>query len=269
MTGPVNDMRALVDLWWHAVADFTAYVREMDPSEWHEPTDLAGWDVAAVVAHVAHLEAVLAGTPHVPVEIGEPDHVNNLMGTYTEQGVVARRDRTREEILDEIEAVTSKRHGELIDALPDADAPAPDVFGMLGWSNETLLSNRPLDVWMHEQDLRRATGRPGGMAGPTAEHVIGFLKRSLGYVVGKRTDAAPGDSVRLQIEGCAPVTVLVGDDGRAAVAEVDTPTTTIALDREGFIVLAGGRRAPERVAVVIDGNEELGRQVTANLAVTP
>ncbi len=259
----------MVDLWWNAVADFSAYVREIEPSEWHEPTDLAGWDVAAIVAHVAHLEAVLAGTPHEPVDVGEPAHVTNLMGTYTEQGVVSRRDRTCEELLAEIEAVTTKRHDELAAALPEATAPAPDVFGLLGWDNRTLLSNRPFDIWMHEQDLRRATGRPGGLAGPTAEHVIQVLQRSLGYVVGKRTDAAPGDSVRLVVEGCAPVTVLVGEDGRAAPAEVDAPTVSIALDREAFIVLAGGRRTPDRVPHEIEGNEKLGGQVVAGLAVTP
>jgi uncharacterized protein (TIGR03083 family) len=265
----MTDLRPLVDLWWNAVADFTAYVREIEPSEWREPTDLAGWDVAAIVAHVAHLEAVLAGTPHEPVDIGEPAHVVNPMGTYTEQGVVARRERSREELLSEIEAATTKRHDELAAALPDATAPAPDVFGLLGWDNRALLSNRPFDIWMHEQDLRRATGRPGGLAGPTAEHVIRVFQRSLGYVVGKRTDAAPGDSVRLVVEGCAPATVLVGEDGRAAPAEVDEPTTTITLDREAFIVLAGGRRSPDAVAVTIGGNEKLGGQVVAGLAVTP
>jgi len=265
----MTEMRTLVDLWWNAVADFTAYVREIDPSEWHEPTDLAGWDVAAIVSHVAHLEAVLAGTPHEPVDVGEPAHVTNLMGTYTEQGVVSRRERTREELLSEIEAVTTKRHDELVADLPDATGPAPGVFGMLGWDNRTLLGNRPVDIWMHEQDLRRATGRPGGLAGTMAEHVIGVLQRSLGYVVGKRTDAVPGDSVRLLVEGCAPVTVLVGEDGRAAPAEVDEPTTTITLDREAFIVRAGGRRSPDAVAVAIEGDEKLGGQVVAGLAVTP
>jgi uncharacterized protein (TIGR03083 family) len=269
MTDPMTDLRPLVDLWWSAVADFTAYVREIEPSEWHTPTDLAGWDVAAIVAHVAHLEAVLAGTPHEPVDIGEPAHVANPMGTYTEQGVVARRERTRGELVEEIDAATTKRHDELLAALPAPGAPAPDVFGLIGWDNRGLLSNRPLDVWMHEQDLRRATGRPGGLAGPVPEHVIGVFQRSLGYVVGKRTDASPGDSVRLLVEGCAPVTVLVADDGRAAAAEVDGPTTTITLDREAFIVLAGGRRSPDAVSVAIAGDTALGRQVVAGLAVTP
>lgn len=263
------DLRDLVDLWWAAVGDFTAYVRGIGEAEWHQPTDLAGWDVAAVVAHVAHLESVVAGDPHEQVDIGEPAHVKSPMGSFTEQGVVARRGRTREELLAEISVVTARRREELLAALPDPAVPAPGVFGMLGWDNRTLLSNRPFDIWMHEQDLRRATGGQGRLDGPVADHVIGVLQRSLPYVVGKRTDAAPGDSVRVVVEGCPSVSVLVGDDGRAARAEVDDPTTTITLDREAFVVLAGGRRTPEQVAAAIEGEEALGRQVLANLAVTP
>lgn len=268
----MSDVRDLVDLWWSAVGDFTAYVRGIDAAQWHTPTDLAGWDVSAVVAHVAHLESVVAGGPHEPVDIGDPAHVKGLMGTFTEQGVVARRGRTREELLDEIDVATARRRDELLAALPDPAVPAPSVFGMIGWDNRTLLSNRPFDIWMHEQDLRRATGGhggSGGLDGPVADHVIDVLQRSLAYVVGKRTDAARGSSVRLVVEGCSPVTVLVGDDGRAARAEVAEPTTTITLDREAFVVLGGGRRTPEQVAASIEGDEALGRQVLAHLAVTP
>lgn len=265
----MSDLRDLVDLWWTAVGDFTAYVRGIEESHWHAPTDLAGWDVAAVVAHIAHLEAVVAGRQHEQVDIGEPAHVKSLMGTFTEEGVIARRDRSREELLEEIAAVTAERRDELLADLPDPAVPAPGVFGLLGWDNRTLLSNRPFDIWMHEQDIRRATGGDARLDGPVADHVIGVLQRSLGYVVGKRTDAAPGDSVQLLVEGCSPATVLVGDDGRAARADVADPTSTISLDREAFVVLAGGRRTPEQVAATVEGDEALARQVLANLAVTP
>jgi uncharacterized protein (TIGR03083 family) len=265
----MSDLRDLVDLWWTAVGDFTTYVRGLGEAHWREPTDLDGWDVAAVVAHVAHLESVVAGHPHEQVDIGTPAHVKSLMGSFTEEGVVARRGRTRDELLSEIAVTTTERRDELLADLPDPEVPAPGVFGMLGWDNRTLLSNRPFDIWMHEQDLRRATGGSARLDGPVAEHVIAVLQRSLGYVVGKRTDAAPGDSVRLVVDGCAPVTVLVGDDGRAARAEVADPTATITLDREAFIVLAGGRRTPEQVAASVAGDEALARQVLAQLAVTP
>ena len=45
------------------------------------------------MAHTAHLEAVLAGAPEETVEVPDGAHVKGLTGHYTEQGVLARRDR--------------------------------------------------------------------------------------------------------------------------------------------------------------------------------
>ena len=55
------------------------------------PTDLPGWDVRAVAAHTAHLESLLAGRRHDAVDIGHAPHARGTMGTFTEEGVVARR----------------------------------------------------------------------------------------------------------------------------------------------------------------------------------
>jgi hypothetical protein len=44
-----------VDVWWQAVDDFTGLLEQLPAEEWSTPTDLAGWDVRAVAAHIAHL----------------------------------------------------------------------------------------------------------------------------------------------------------------------------------------------------------------------
>ena len=49
-----------VDAWWASVQDFLALLDELGPDDWSRPTDLAGWDVKAVVSHTAHLESLLA-----------------------------------------------------------------------------------------------------------------------------------------------------------------------------------------------------------------
>jgi hypothetical protein len=116
---------------------------------------------------------VLAGTPEetlvVPQEL---PHVTSLMGFYTEQGVIARKERTREELLAEIAAAAGQRLRR--DPGPPRPRTGPGVprrrLGDIGWSWHTLLSNRPLDVWMHEQDIRRATDRPGHLDTVAARH---------------------------------------------------------------------------------------------------
>lgn len=264
------DLEHLVDLWWQATQDFTALAAELPDDAWNTPTDLDGWDVHAQVAHVAHLEAILAGAPDETVDVGQPDHVKSLMGTYTEQGVVARRDRTPAELIGEITETTDRRKAEIDATRPAAEAPAPGVFGLLGWTNERLYKNRPLDIWMHSQDIRRAVGRPGGLDGPVAKHAADYFLESVGFVVGKKVGAPVGTTVRVVVGGSEPVTVVVGDDGRArATADLADPTVTLSMDREAWVVLAGGRRGPEAVDVKVEGDADLAAAILANLAVTP
>ncbi len=134
-----------------------------------------------------------------------------------------------------------------------------------------LLRNRPLDVWMHEQDVRRATGRPGGLDTVQAQHTIDYLAESMGYVLAKKAGAPVGTSLSVHVEGCAPVGVEIGDDGRGralSTAPVD-PTVALHLDRDSFVRLAGGRCAAEPGAVRVEGDQELGQRVLAAMATTP
>ena len=259
-----------VDIWWQAVEAFTTVLEQVPADAWDRPTDLPGWSVRAVAAHTAHLEAGLAGAPHDQVDIGEPPHVHGMMGVYTEQGVVARAERTPDELITEIRESTTKRHTQLLSEPPtDAGATADGFAGLLGWSWERLLRNRPLDVWMHEQDVRRAIGQPGGLDSPAAKHTADYLLESLRLVVGKRVAPPAGTVVVVAVDGSEPYAVQVGDDGRAvALPEVPaSPTVHLAMSREDFIVAAGGRRAP--LHVEITGDQELGAAVLAHLAVTP
>lgn len=260
-----------VEVWWQAVDDFTSLLEELPAEAWSTPTDLPGWDVRAVAAHVAHLEATQAGRAHEEVDIGEPAHVRGTMGVFTEQGVVGRRGHTPDELIQEIRACATSRHTQLLaDPPADGAAPAPGVFGAIGWTVEQLLRNRPLDVWLHEQDVRRATGRPGNLDGPAAVHTADYLAESLGFVLGKRVGAPAGTTLVLEVADHPVRGFEVGDDGRGrAVEPPSDPTVRMATDRETFVLLAAGRREPEPGAVRITGDEALGRAVLAGMAVTP
>lgn len=157
-----RELTTYVDLWWQAVDDFTRLLDTVTGEEWSTATDLPGWDVQALLAHTAHLESLLAGGQHVEADIGDAPHARGMVGQFTEQGVVHRRARTPDELLQELRSAATARHTALLaDPPTDPAAPAPGLFGAIGWSTLTLLKNRPLDIWMHEQDARRALGRPG------------------------------------------------------------------------------------------------------------
>ena len=268
---PQDRMSELVTIWWQAVNDFTTLLEKVVPEEWPTPTDLPGWDVRTVAAHVAHLESLLAGAEHEDVEIGDAPHAVGTMGRFTEQGVVARRDLGPDEVINQIREAATSRHTRLLaDPPTDPDAPAPGLFGAIGWTTLRLLRNRPLDVWMHEQDVRRAVGRPGGMDSPAAAHTASYLAESLPVVVAKRAAAPAGTTVVLEVAGQAPVAATVGEDGRGRVVDPPaSPTVTLSTDRESFILLAGGRRAAAVEQVTVQGDTALGRRIVENLAVTP
>jgi uncharacterized protein (TIGR03083 family) len=122
---------------------------------------------------------------------------------------------------------------------------------------------------MHEQDIRRAVGRPGNLDSAAARHTIGYLAGSLPVVVGKRVAPSVGTVVALEVpEVEVAGAVVIGEDGRARATDAD-PDVRIVLSPEAFVLLAGGRRAPERVEAKLEGDEELGRRVLAAMAVTP
>jgi len=275
MTAPGSDearLRGYVDVWWRAVDDLTHLLEQVPPEKWSTPTDLPGWDVHACAAHTAHLESVLAGGPEETLEPEQAPHVRGLLGLYTEQGVVARRDRTPDELINEIREACTTRHARLLASPPTDGSARPEViFGGVGWSWEVLLRNRPLDIWMHEQDVRRAVARPGGLDSPAARHTTDYLLESLAMVLAKRAGAPAGTTLVVDVEGSDVVAFGVGEDGKGGRLPVvpDDPTARIELDRETFVLLAGGRRTPDQVSYEVSGDADLAARVLESMAVTP
>ena len=269
---PDESLVRLVQIWHDACSDFVALAREIPVEQWDLPTDLEGWTVKDNVAHTAHLEGVLAGAPEETIEVGEAPHLKGLMNYYTEQGVLARRDRDMQSLADEIEQAVAARHAALLaDPPTDGSAKPPKTPGDIPWDTHRLLSNRPVDVWMHEQDIRRAIGRPGGYDSPAAAHVMDVFGQALPMVVGKRVAPAVGTTVTLKVpDASLSWTVRVGENGRCfPVDEATTSTTTVRLSPEDFVVLAGGRRTPDTTQPKIEGDVDLGHELLRVLAVTP
>jgi uncharacterized protein (TIGR03083 family) len=277
MTSSTSDTDRLaqyVDAWKSAVDDTVALLRSLDDADWARPTDLAGWDVKAVAAHLAHLESELAGNDQQHVEVAEAPHIVSPMGYYTEMGPLARREWPADRIVDELEQSAATRLSELrADPPTDGTAAPTRTPGGIGWDWNTLLSNRIVDVWMHEQDIRRAVGRPGGMDTPGAEHTVSVFARGFGYTVGKRVEPPAGTTVALEVTGLRPLhlAVEVGDDGRArpVVPPPDSPTVRLTMDLETYVLLSGGRCDPTEVEVTVTGDERLGLRVLVALALTP
>lgn len=267
-----DDLGRYVAAWHEAIDAFVALARSIPEEAWDAPTDLPGWSVKDNVAHVAHLEAVLAGAPEETMDVVEAPHLTGPMNVYTEQGVLARRDRDVEALCTEIEEAAAKRYAELQAAPPtDPTAPAARTPAGMPWDVQTLLSNRVVDVFMHEQDIRRAIDRPGGLDSDAAALTLERFGAGLPMVVGKRLAPPARTVIRLEVpDADRRWTVRVGEDGRAVPTSEAAPSTaTVSLDRADFLVLAGGRRSPDRTRPTVSGDEDLAHRLLRVLALTP
>lgn len=253
---------------WHESAmSIIALAGELDDDDWARPTDCDEWTVKDIVAHLAHLETELCNTEqNRSGQVGGTD----VVSAYTGAGVEARRDRTPAELVAELAAAVELRASRLADRPDDPSALAPVTPGGVAWSWDTLLRNRSIDVWVHEQDIRRATGRPGGLDSTGAHVAVMTFSFSLPYVVGKRVKPPAMSTVQWIVTGETPLelAVRVGEDGRAnAVETLDEPSVTLTMSTETFTVLTAGRRKPDEVEVTIDGDQALGRATLSAMSI--
>ena len=125
-------------------------------------------------------------------------------------------------MLEEWREITARRVATLRsagDEYFDQPAMTPTGPGTLA----DFLHIRVLDIWVHEQDMRRAVGRPGNEQGSAAEHTIDRLIRTIPIVVGKRAATPDGETVVIELTGpvVRTLTVLV-TGGRAGFVDDST-----------------------------------------------
>lgn len=265
----MSSLETYVASWRQSADNIQDLCAGLSTEEWALPTDCPGWTVQDVVAHLAHLECVLATGDDAG--LGEQSHA--VASSYTEHGVDARRGRDPQELLDELQTSVEKR-AKTLRALPDDPSATADITpGGIKWSWDTLLSNRALDMWVHEQDIRRAIGKPGGMDVPGAQITTMTLGAGMPYVLGKKVKPAAGTTVVWRVTGEAPfeIAAVIGEDGRASKldASPQDATTTLTMSTEAFTIIAAGRRGPDGLGIVIDGDRALGDAVLAAMGVTP
>ncbi len=141
-------------------------------------------------------------------------------------------------------------------------------------SYREFLGSRVVDTWVHEQDVRRALGRPGGRDGAGESTVLDRCASTMAYVVGRRVAPPDGTTVLFSVVGVlgrqVPVTV---SGGRASVVGPpgpEGPTTTLTFDQDTFWRLGFGRIDADRAlaggGVRVGGDVALGRRVLGAMA---
>jgi uncharacterized protein (TIGR03083 family) len=243
-----------------------ALAEGLAPGEWDLATACPGWSVKDNVAHVVSVEAMLLGRPIPEVALPEDlPHVRNDFGRVNEQWIESYRGRSTTAVLADLREVIAERRAALA-GMKQADFDAesftpagPDSYGR-------FMRIRVMDMWMHEQDIREAVGRPGHEDGEAPQAALDEMTAALGFVVGKRAAAPQGSRVRFELTGpmARRVDVEVGDRARVVDALAGDPTVTLTLPGHLFTRLCGGRGA-DPAAVQVDGDADLGEAILTHL----
>lgn len=265
----MDEVATYLAAWREAADRVLTLCARLDDADWSRPTDCPGWTVHDVLAHLAHLETALAADEPAAPEPGGRE----VASGWTNAGVEARRDQAPDTLRAELAAAVLRRITELKRLQPIDPLARPHVTPAgVSWDWGTLLRNRAVDMWVHEQDIRRAAGTPGGMDGVSAQVAVRTLASSLPYVLGKKVAPPSGTVVGWRVRGPVEVDEMlrIDDDRRAVVADPrSAPTARLDMNTETFAVLASGRRGADDVDVRVEGDEGLARRVVAAMGVTP
>lgn len=269
MTPP---MQTYVDALEQATGSLAELVESLQPAQWELPTECPGWTVREQVAHVVALERQLLGEPLPPRLEAYPAHVRGPAGEHMESGIAALRGRSAADLVEALRDLCARHVAQL-----RRTELSPDTLVQGALGNDVpagrALPVRVFDVWAHEQDVRRAVGAPGNLAGPAADVARDQVATVLPYLVGKALSPPAGTKIAVDVSGPTTLrtTVVVRADGRAEAAPgvAADATATLRTDFETLTRLACGRIDPSTAPVTIEGDEQLGRRLLGVLAITP
>jgi uncharacterized protein (TIGR03083 family) len=258
----MSDVERSSAAWGQTMDTVIALASSFDDAAWAAPTECPGWTVKDVYAHLVGGEVWMSqGHP-------KPD---NGLAAIADDAVAARRAATADAVLAELREVYAVRRRQLRDEPEDPDAPTFTAY-LQPTTVAVLLRMRAFDAWVHEQDIRRAVGRPGNLDTGGAEIAREIFLLGLARVVAKAAGAPPGSSVTLSISGALPfeASIVIDDNRRGQLAApVADPTVRIATDWETLSRLAAGRIAPAAASLEITGDGDLADRILANIALTP
>jgi uncharacterized protein (TIGR03083 family) len=268
-----------VEAFSRAASALDHLLSELRGEEWHQPV-LRGLDVQGLVGHLIGVEDDVRRGLAGDEAVGGADHVVSTQATALRQSglppevtLAQWREAVRATRL-LIAAVDTTAHS----AGPSRSAPAAVALHGMRVPPGVLLVVRAFELWTHENDVRRATGRPPSVPDGA----------TLTLMTGVATTALPTGADRIGLTAAIDVRlVLTGPGGGAWSIRLghqrwkgsepdDAPDhaepddgplrVRIVTDAVGFCRLAAARIEPHDLDVAVTGSESVAYQVLAATA---
>lgn len=279
---PPTDLPGLVDAFEQTVQAIIDLGHTCSAADFEKPTACPGWTVKDQFSHVAGLETWFDGGKVPSLTLPPLAHVRAGTSEFIELFVEERRSYDGLDVVGELEDVLARRLTTLRDPAFTAETTMKGLTrpGPAG----TVMRFRLTDVWVHEQDIREALGRPGHLDSAGAAGFVSVLFSALPKIVARDAAVPLGETVILDVTGPvvgrAGVRVVEGEDGRVHGEELFTgdtsdespapgQTTSITLSTDALTRRGAGRRSVDDLTFSVHGDEQVARRVLEHLAVTP
>jgi uncharacterized protein (TIGR03083 family) len=241
------------------VAAMDALLASLSDDDWTRTT-VRGLTVQGLVGHVIGVERGLHDAIASPAPgAGAPAGLSHIEATAA--AVEEQRGRPPADTLADWRAATAATH-----ALLGPMAASPDglsqlvVLHQLAMPLDALLVVRAFELWTHEEDVRRATGRALAAPPPSSVYAMTSLAVSLLSLV--VDPGAPDRRVALVLtgQGGGAWQVTVGGEAQGDEAP-RAPDTRIVADAVDFCRVVANRLEPDDLGYHADGDRGLARRV--------
>ncbi len=270
---PALDKSRVLPAYLEQYAALSELIDELGDNDWHRPTALPGWDVQAVVSHLMGTELMLLDEKPPAGELPDAHdraHVHNDIAARNEAWVDSfaadSPDQMRERWRDIVQRRTSA-----MEAMSDAQWHAPSWTPIGEGTLSRFMRIRVFDLWLHEQDIRDAVGKPGHETGKAVDVALDEISLALGFLIGRKAAAPDGSAVTIALPDAGRTFHIVVDGRASVVDQLDRePTTQLQMPTAAFARLTGGRGEVEPLLgdVLITGDRALGERIAGNLAFT-
>ncbi|MDQ1359012.1 MAG: hypothetical protein QOJ52_1979 [Acidimicrobiaceae bacterium] len=243
-----------IEAYRRTMVSFDSVLSDLSEAEWHTPV-LRDLDIQGLVGHLIGVERQLHAALGIgPDMVTDADHVESTQADAHAQTGRPTAD-THAEWLDLSAATVAHASG--LDRQGLASLIAMHLFTT---SVERMLVIRSFETWTHEEDIRRATGRP--LAAPDSarlrlmtETAVSALPAGLAMIARPR----PNRTARMVLTGPGGGTWQASLD-RGVPGETDV---RIIADAVSFCRMVANRMTPADIEAVVTGDEALAADVFA------